>query len=88
MRPDLDDPEARAAYRRELLGVGRGMRRVGFSASLLALALLMGPRMGGPWMLGPLPTQYWGWAALLLSWTLFVVVILRRTRHHKRRMAE
>ena len=51
MRPDLDDPEARAAYHRELLGVGRGMRRVGFAASLLALALLMGPRMGGPWML-------------------------------------
>ena len=57
-------------------------------AQEIELALLMGPRMGGPWMLGPLPTHYWGWAALLLSWTLFVVVILRRTRHHKRRMAE
>ena len=88
MRPDLNDPEARVAYRRELLGVGRGVRRVGFAASLLALALLMGPRMGGPWMLGRLPTQFWGWGGLLLSGTLFVVVIGRRPRHHKRRMAE
>ena len=85
--PDLSDPGIRAAYRRELRGIARSWRWTGLAVVALGLALLTLPRMGGPWMLGPLPAQHWGWAALALGWAILAAVIVRRTRHHRRRMA-
>lgn len=88
MKPDLTDAEQREAYRTELRGLHRGWRLAGFALSLLGVILLAWPRMGGPWMLGPLPMQSWGWAALALAWMIFIGVIVARTRYHRRRMAE
>jgi hypothetical protein len=85
-RPDLTDPEQRAAYRRELRQYARGWRWLGLALVAIALALLAWPRMGGPWMLGPWPMQHWGWALMALAWAILFAVIFARTRHHRRRM--
>ena len=85
-RPDLADPEQRAAYRRELIAYARSWRWLGLSLVIVALGLLAWPRMGGPWMLGPWPMQHWGWALMALGWAILLAVIAARTRHHRRRM--
>ncbi|WP_260581499.1 hypothetical protein [Sphingopyxis sp. PET50] len=87
-RPDLTDAEARAAYRRELRGVARWPRLAGFVLILGAVGLWAWPRSGGPWFLGPLPTQTWAWISLGLGWAIWIGVIVARTRHHRARMAE
>lgn len=40
-RPDLSDPEARAAYTRELSGIGRGIRRTGLAIALTGAILVL-----------------------------------------------
>ena len=86
-RPDLSTPEARTAYRRELRTLARIPRLTGFILVLSGAALLAWPRMGGPWFLGPLKTQSWGWLALGLGWAIWFWVIRYRSRYHKRRMS-
>lgn len=87
-RPDLSSDAARAAYRRELRGVAQGLRMAGFLLVFAALGLFAWSRSGGPWYLGPLPTQTWGWACLVAGWAIWIWVIVTRSRHHKARMAE
>lgn len=87
-RPDLSSDAARAAYRRELRGIARGPRLAGFLLVFGALGLFVWSRSGGPWYLGPLPTQTWGWIALALGWVIWIGVIVARTRYHKARMSE
>lgn len=86
MPPDLADPEKRAAYRRELRGIARRPRRAGFALVLAGAALLVWPRMGGPWYLGDWRVQDMGWALLAAGWIVWLYVIIIRTRHHQRRM--
>lgn len=88
MLPDLSTPIARAAYRRELRGLARGQRRAGLIFMLSGVALLAWPRMGGPWYLGPMKTQSWGWLAIGLGWLIWGWVIWYRSRYHRRRMAD
>lgn len=87
-RPDLSDPEARAAYRRELMGLYRRQRLIGFTLVLVGAWLILWPRMKGPWMLGSLPSQYWGWGLLVIGWLVLATVIVARTRYNRRRMSE
>jgi hypothetical protein len=86
-RPDLSTRQGRAAYRRELLAVARKRRALGFVAIALGTLLVAWPRMGGPWMFGPLPTQTTGFALIVAGFALFGWVLAKRTRHHRRRMS-
>ena len=87
-KPDLTDPAARAAYRQELRAYGRHGSWLGLTLLALSAVLLAWPRMGGPWMLGPLPTQHWGWGLLAVSWAILLTVIAARSRYHRQRMRE
>jgi hypothetical protein len=85
-RPNFVDLEVRAAYRRELRQLYRGWRWFGLALVLLAAWLLVWPRMGGPWTLGPLPTQRWGFGLMVVAWTSLGSIIVLRTRYHVRRI--
>lgn len=87
-RPDLSTDAARMAYRRELREIARGPRLVGLLFVFAALGLFAWSRSGGPWYLGPLPTQTWGWACLAIGWTIWIWVMVARSRHHRARMSE
>ncbi|MFM6931062.1 MAG: hypothetical protein ACKOUT_02320 [Novosphingobium sp.] len=84
--PDLGDPAARKAYRGELRALYRGWRLAGLLLVIAGAALLAWPRIGGPWMLGPMPMQAAGWLLVAAGWAIFAWVIVKRTRYHVRRM--
>ena len=85
MRPNLDDPAALAAYRRELRGLARWWRALGFALVLWGAAAWLYGLYAEPerpaLMRG-------GWVAIGLGWAIFIGVIVYRTRYHKARMAE
>ncbi|MDO1558740.1 hypothetical protein Q0812_04785 [Brevundimonas sp. 2R-24] len=83
-RPDLDTPEGRAEYRRELRAVAAPWRLGGLA--LIVLGALVVLSVSG----GALPQQATlvGYGMLALGWAAMVVAIFLRTRHHKRRLAE
>jgi hypothetical protein len=85
MRPNLDDPAARAAYKRELRGLARAPRWIGlFLVTLGAGGLIYAQTRGifaGP--LRPL-----AWAAIAAGWLNLIAAMIYRTRYHKARMAE
>lgn len=87
-RPNLADRAERQAYRHELMRLHREWRWFGLALLLIAAWLLVWPRMGGPWMLGSLPMQYWGFGLMAIAWIILISVIVRRTRYHKSRMGE
>lgn len=87
-RPDVTRHEGREAYRAELRAYKRSWRWLGLGLLALSAVLLVWPRMGGPWMLGPLPMQHWGWGLFAASWMILLTLIALRTRYHKRRMRE
>ncbi|MDP1908845.1 MAG: hypothetical protein Q8K85_11140 [Hyphomicrobium sp.] len=78
-RPDLSDPVQRAAYRRELKAFARPWRRLGL-ALLLAGPMVVLVRGEGfdPLSLG----------LVVAGWAVLAPVIVARSRHHRRRMAE
>lgn len=85
-RPDLSDAEARAAYRRELRGVARWPRMLGLMFVFASLGLWAWPQSGGPLVIGPLPTETWGWICLAIGWAVLLWVIVARVRHNKARL--
>lgn len=84
--PDLSTEEGRAAYRKELRGVGRPLRAGGL-AMVVAAALLILLSRNGTFGIGE-----WGvtvsYAMLAAGWAMVIAAIWMRTRHHKRRLAE
>ena len=82
--PDLNTDEGRAAYRKELRGVGRPLRAGGLAMVVGAALLILISRQGtvGPWAVN---VSYFMLAA---GWAMVIAAIWRRTRHHKRRLAE
>ena len=85
MRPDLSDPAARAAYRRELLRFKRGWRWAGIGLCCAGLAVLLYSQLEGP----PRPDlRMAAWGIIGLAFAIFAYVIVTRTRYHKARMAE
>ena len=84
-RPDLSTPEGRAAYRTELMAVGRGWRWTGLLIVVAALAGILTVRMGDEPLLGS-TLGIASVAAMVLGWAILFAVIAVRTRHHRRRM--
>jgi hypothetical protein len=84
--PDLDTDEGRAAYRREVLAVGRPYRMAGLALVVLSACYVAATRYAG------LPTNeiltLVAFGGLALGWVLFLAGRYLRTRHHKRRLAE
>ena len=85
MRPNLTDPAARAAYRRELRALARWWRALGFVlivGGVAAQFYARGRGLEGPW---PMRAS---WAAIALGWAIFLAIIVYRTRYHRARMRE
>jgi hypothetical protein len=81
MAPNLDDPAERAAYRRELHGVARGVRLAGLWCAAAGLVLVLMARR--QWLGVPL------WAAFSVTGfgvMLMITGVVARSRYHSLRM--
>ena len=77
--PNLNDPDRRRAYRRELRNVARLLRWTGLTLLFIGLAgLLLGGT--GDWWTAP------SWFSLAIGAALTLVSVIQRTRHHRRKM--
>lgn len=85
-RPDLSTEEGRAAYRKELRGVGRPLRLGGLGLVIAAALLILASRKE---MFG---IGEWGitvsYGMLAAGWALVIAAVFMRTRHHRRRLVE
>jgi len=77
VRPNLTDPEERAAYKRELRRIYRGWRILGLAIVCAGLVWLFVRGVG-----------FDGVSITLLAvgWAILIGVIVARTRYHRRRM--
>jgi hypothetical protein len=78
--PKLSDPVERGAYRRELMQVAKGYRRIGVALAVLGSALIL---VNAYWM--PIPNIV-TLAAIIAGFALMLMGIAARTKYHKRRM--
>ena len=85
-RPDLATAEGRRAYGAELGRVARGWRHVGLGLVFVGGVLLLVARLRGETVLHS-PIGLAAIAALVIGWGLAIVGVVKRTRHHRRRMA-
>ncbi len=83
--PRLDTPEARRAYRNELLGVAAPLRRIGFALVLLGASGWVWASRQEPLVLAA--TSRWFQGMLGVGWAFLLTAIGVRTRYHRRRMA-
>jgi membrane-bound ClpP family serine protease len=86
-RPDLGTREGRRVYRSELAGIARGWRYAGLGLVILGFVLLIAAAMSGA-TIWQSPVGLGAIAALIIGWALAIVGILKRTRYHRRRMAD
>ena len=84
MRPNLDDPAERAAYRQELRRLMRVPRILGLLLVAAGTGLVIYARRAG--IAGPLMAVGWGMVAF--GWLNLFLIIWYRTRYHRARMAE
>ncbi|WP_291839446.1 hypothetical protein [Brevundimonas sp.] len=84
--PDLDTEEGRAAYRKELMAVGRPYRLGGLALVVAGAGYVLGSRYAGLPADETLTLVAFG--AVAAGWALFLAGRFLRTRHHKRRLAE
>jgi len=85
MRPNLDDPAARAAYKSELRGLARAPRWIGFFLVALGAGGLIYAQRNG---IAAGPLRPVAWAAIAVGWVNLIAAMVYRTRYHKARMAE
>ncbi|HYI48844.1 MAG TPA: hypothetical protein VEX35_10310 [Allosphingosinicella sp.] len=85
MRPNLDDPAAREAYRRELRRLARVPRWMGFVLVALGAGGLIYAQSRGI-VSGPLRPI--AWAAIAVGWLNLIAAMIYRTRYHKARIGE
>jgi hypothetical protein len=85
MRPNLEDPADREAYRRELRRLARAPRWIGFVLVALGAGGLIYAQTRGV-VAGPLRPI--AWAAVAVGWLNLTAAMIYRTRYHKARMAE
>ncbi len=78
--PNLNDPAERKAYRRELMGVAKGPRRIGVGLAVIGSALIL---VNAYWT--PVPNIL-TLAAIVGGFALMLMGIGMRTQYHKRRM--
>jgi hypothetical protein len=84
MRPNLDDPAERAAYRQELRRLMRVPRVLGLLLVALGTGLVLYARFAGiNGLLAPI-----GWGVVAFGWLNLFLILYFRTRYHKARMAE
>jgi uncharacterized integral membrane protein len=86
-KPDLSTPEAKQAYRSELVAVGRPLRIAGLAIVGLAMAVLLYVRFHDQSVFQS-PLGLTGLGAMAVGWTILIAAIAQRTVHHQRRMAE
>ena len=80
--PNLNTPEARRAYHRELRSMARILRLTGLAFALLgAVGLLLGYEKGA-WWLAP------SWVSLFIGALLIAAGVVSRVRHEGRRPDE
>ena len=85
-RPDLSNPEGRAAYQAELRNVGVNWRVGGIAMIFLAAIVLVSAKTQNMDLRSPLMIA--GFAILALGWILAFIGIFVRTRYHARRLKE
>jgi hypothetical protein len=85
IRPNLGDPAARAAYKKELRGLARAPRRIGLGLVALGAGGLIYAQTSG---IAAGPLRPLAWAAIAAGWLNLIAAIIYRTRYHKARMAE
>lgn len=84
MRPNLDDPAERAAYRRELRRLMRVPRLIGFLLVVVGTGLVVYAQRAG--ITGPLKPI--GFGIVAVGWLNLFAIMYYRTRYHRARMAE
>ena len=84
MRPNLDDPAERAAYKGELRRLMRVPRLLGFLFVLSGTGLVIYAQRAG--VTGPLKPI--GFAVMGLGWLNLLMSVYYRARYHRARMAE
>jgi O-antigen/teichoic acid export membrane protein len=80
---DLETPEGRAAYRKELRGVARWPRIIGFGLILIAAVAILNMRSdpeAGAALYGAYAMLAAGWAVLIWSYVQRNIYHRRRTR--------
>ncbi len=84
MRPNLDDPAERAAYRKELRRLMRVPRLLGFLFVILGTAIVIyAQRAGIEGALRPI-----GFGVMGLGWLNLLMILYFQSRYHRARMAE
>ncbi len=86
-RPNLENPEERLAYKRELRGVARMQRAVGFGLIGLGALMVLARSAGWAVWAGEGPDML-ALAVLAGGWVFLVWAFLQRNAHHRRRMSE
>ena len=82
---DLNTPEGRAAYRKELRQVARGVRWAGIGTALAGVGVGASRFFIDPW---PPALRIAALVLCLVGISLMLYGIFVRTRYHVRRMAE
>lgn len=84
MRPNLNDPAEREAYRRELRRLMRVPRLIGLLLVAIGTGIVIYAQRAG--IEGPLKPI--GWGLVAFGWLNLFAIIYFRTRYHRARMAE
>lgn len=84
MRPDLDDPVARAAYKSELRRLMRVPRLLGFLFVLAGTGIIIYAQRAG--VGGPLKPI--GFGVMAVGWLNLLLILYYQSRYHRARMAE
>lgn len=84
MRPNLNDPAERAAYRQELRRLMLVPRILGLLLVAIGTGIVLYARFAG--IGGALPPI--GWGLVAFGWLNLFLILYYRTRYHKARMAE
>ena len=77
-RPDLNDPDQRLEYRRELRAYLRPWRMIGLFSVIGA----------SYWILFQNRQSSAAWTVMIVGWALLIAIIVLRTKYHKRRMSD
>ena len=84
MRPNLNDPAEREAYRRELRRLMRVPRIIGLLLVAIGTGIVIYAQRAG--IEGPLKPI--GWGLVAFGWLNLFAIIYFRTRYHRARRAE